>query len=174
MARTKAHEQLSVVVPRCFQCPTLGPHVRARPLEELPTGRVGPTDQRRDLGVVHVERLVQQEDGSLRRCQLLQQHEEGHRDLVEVLEPADARTVEVDGLGQPIAPALLAPRPRRAQLVEAEPADRGEKKGLRRRDITLPPLPADPGFLHDVLGARQIPEHAIGEREQLPTMRFEG
>src|SRR5262249_59083174 len=99
--------------------------------------------------------------------------EERHRYLIERLQTTQTSLVEIDGLGQTIAPALLAPALRRVELVEAEPCHDGHQVGARRIRLLTPSLPPQPRFLHHVLGPPDVAEHAIGQPGEESTVRFE-
>jgi hypothetical protein len=124
--------------------------------------------------VAHVEDVVKEKDGALGGREPLEQHQERHRDLVDHLDAADPAFVQIDGLRQAIAPALLASRARRAELIEAQARDRRQQERLRRFGVTPAVLPAHPSLLHRVLRPRQIAEHPIGQRQQRWTVCFEG
>ena len=147
--------------------------MRVRSLEQLAAGGVALAEQGRDVRVGHVEDVVQEQDRAFGGREALQDHQECHRDLVEHLHPPDAGLVQIDRLRQAIAAALLVPGARRAELVEAEARHGREQERFVRLDVFLP-LPADPRFLNDVLGAGHIAQHAIGEGEQRRAMLLEG
>src|ERR1700737_1008673 len=97
------------------------------PLTARATGPVRLSQQGRDLAVAHVEDVVEEKDGALGGREPLEQHQERHRDLVDHLDTPDAGLVQIDGLWQAIAPALLASRARRAELIEAQARDRRQQ-----------------------------------------------
>ena len=103
----------------------------------------------------------------------MKQHQERHRDLVDQLDTPDAALVEIDGLRQAIASALLVSGTRRSDLVEAEARHRRQQEGLRLLHVHLPSLPAHPRLLDHVLGERHVAEHSIGEREERGPVPFE-
>jgi len=79
-----------------------------------------------------------------------------------------AHLVAHQRLGQTHADIVLAPMRGRAQAVEAEVGGRAGQEGGRACDGGFVHLgPAQPGFLHDVLGVGARAEHAIGERPQV-------
>jgi hypothetical protein len=162
-----------VLLARRLHGPLLGGHVRASPTEHLAARPDGLSEHSRDLGVAHVEDLVQQEDGALRRCQPLQKQEKRHRDLVHELHRSPSSPVEVDRLRQAITAALFTPGPRRAELVQAKPRHRRQKKCLGGAHLGGVLVPAHPRLLHGVFCASDIAQHAIGEPQQRRTMRLE-
>src|SRR5262249_1676071 len=95
----------------------LGSNVLARALEELAAGGFTPADERRNLVVGEIEDVVQQQHGAFGRCQALQHDEERHRYLIERPQTTPASFVEIYGLRQTIASALLATVLRRVELV---------------------------------------------------------
>ncbi len=70
-----------------------------------------------DLLMIEIEDVVEQEHGALRGREALEHDQEGHGDLVEALDAREPALVEIDGLGQPIGAALLAPRAGGVELV---------------------------------------------------------
>ena len=148
-------------------------HVLSCALEELSAGGLALADQRRDLVVVEIEDLAKQQDGPLGGRQPLEHDQERHRDLIEHLHAADASFVEVDGLRQTVAAALLATRSRRIELVETQPRHQGHEIRARRLDLDVPAAPAQPRLLHDVFGAPEIAKHAVRVSDEQGPMRFE-
>src|SRR5258708_2148442 len=96
-------------------------------------------EQRGNLRVTHVEDVVQQQDRALGGRAALEEDQECHRDLVEHLDAPDASVVQVHWLRQAIAPALLASRARRAELVQAKARDRREEERLGRTSRSCRP-----------------------------------
>jgi hypothetical protein len=116
--------------------------------------------------VAEVEHVVEQEDRALGRTEPLEHHEDGHGELFQLVQAGQSVLVQVDGLRQPIAAALLPARPGRGELVQAQARHHRHQERLRRLDVSVTPMPAQPGFLDDVLGASDVAEHAIGEPHQ--------
>jgi hypothetical protein len=176
-----AHDRLEerlqhspVLLGRRDQRPPLHGHVVASAPQQLPAGRLALLDQRRDLAMAEVEDVVEEEHGPLGGREPLKHDQEGHRDLVEPLDAANAPITEADGLGQSIAPALLAPRPRRVELVQAQASHDLEQVAPGIVDGHVAPLPAEPRLLHGVLGAPAVTEHPVRERHERGPAGLEG
>jgi hypothetical protein len=151
----------------------LGGNVLARTPQELAAGGFTLADERRDLVVGKIEDVVEQQHRPLGGCQALQHDEECHRYLIERLQAAYSSFVEVDGLGQTIASALLVTSLRRVELVQAEPGHDRHQVGPRGVRILTPTLPAQPRFLHHVLGSAEVAEHAVRQSNEEGAVRFE-
>ena len=120
-----------------------------------------------------VEDVVEQERRALSRGETLQHYEERPRDAVDRLHAPEAALAEIDRLRKAITSALFAAGPRAIQLVEAEVGDGLDEERLGRVDPFGAARPAQPGFLHDILGAADVAEHSVGERDQFGTVGFE-
>ena len=162
----EGEEKTALLVVRGLERAPFGGDVVARALEDLPTCAVALAEEGGDLEVVHVEDVVQEEDGALGGGEPLQEHEERHRDLVERLEACETAVVEIDRLGEAVAAVLFATCARRAEVIETEARHGGEQESLGRVDLDVGAVPAEPCILDDVFGAGEIAEHAIGEREE--------
>jgi len=88
---------------------------------------------------------------------------------------SEAMTPRVqDRLGEPGADVMLPAHPGRFDLVEAEPRHDRRKEGTRLGHPGLiAGMPAQVGFLHDILGFRHRAEHAIGQTGKTSAMPFE-
>src|SRR5258708_4546376 len=157
-------EQPAVLVARSLENPAFGRHMLPRTLEKLAASGVALAEQRGNLRVTHIEDVVQEEDRALGGGEALEEDQECHRDLVEHLEAPDAGVLQVHWLRQAIAPALLASRTRRAELVQANARDRREEARLGRINLPLP-LPTHPSFLHYVLVPCHLSHPAVGQGE---------
>jgi len=128
------------------------------------------------LVVAVIEDVVEEEDGPLHRREPLEHEQERHRERVGFLGvPGNVleRAVGHERLRQPLAHVLLAPGPRRPQLIDREPRRHGRQVGLGRLDLGVSvahgPVVAQEGLLHDVLGLADAAEHAIRDREEQRT-----
>src|SRR5712691_3190979 len=158
-------QQLLVLLPRCADQPPPGRDLVTRALEELPARGRAARDERRDLLVAEVEHVVEQKRGALGGSEPLQHHENGHGELLPLLQTGHASFIEVDRLGQTIAAALLAPRPRRGELVQTQACHDRHQERLRRVDLDITLVPAQPRLLDHVLRAPHVSQHAVGERQ---------
>src|SRR5579872_1003603 len=166
-------EQAAVLVVHRRQRAPLGRDVLPRAAHELPAGGLGLVEQRRDLGVVVLEDLPQEEHGALRRSQFLEHDEERHRDAVDRLDRREPLLPQIDRLGEAIAPTLLEAGAAGVELIEAQACHHGDEERLGHLDRFGVRLPAQPRFLDDVLCASHVPEHPIGQRQQRGPMRLE-
>ena len=145
----------------------------ARALEELSARGLTLADQRRNLVVVEVEDVPQQQHRPLRRREALEHDQKRHRDPIDHLHAADASFVEIDRLRQAIPSTLLAPRSRRIELVETQTRHDGDEIRAWRLHGDVPAAPPQPRLLHDVFRAPEIAEHAVRVRHEQCPMRFE-
>jgi hypothetical protein len=154
-------------------------HVPARPHRELAHVVLTLPDDLRDLVVRVVEHLPQEKDGALLGREALEQDEEGKGQRVGHLRLPRRilRRVGDERLGQPLAHVALAPRPRRAQLVDPEPRDHGREVRARRLDPLAcleRVVDAEVGLLHHVLRLAHAAQHPVGDRERLRPQLLEG
>ena len=127
-------------------------------------------DDLRDLAVVVVEDLAEQEDGALDRRQALQQDEERHRERVGGLGLRGGVRLGAgqERFGQPLADVLLAADARGPEVVDAEACHDRREVRLRRLDLLaagLGAMDAEEGLLDDVLGLADAADHPVGDRE---------
>ena len=128
---------------------------------------IGLSQELGNLGVAEVEHVVEQEHPAFGRRETLQHDEKCHRNLIEHLDTSDSSIVECDRLGQSIRSALLAARPGRVELIEAQARDHLDDMRPGRVNLDRALLPADPRFLHGVLGATHLAQHAVSERQEI-------
>jgi len=145
------------------------PDALPRAVDQLPAGRLTLLEHARDLGVVGVEDVAEQERGSLLQPQPLQQDEERHREIRGHLR-APVR-VEVgrrgDGLWQPGADVMLTLARRPPQPVDPEPGGHGHEPRLRRPHLRgVGAMPPEVGLLHHVFRVLDGAEHSIRDAEQ--------
>jgi len=147
--------------------------VLARAVEELAARGVAPPHGARHLGHREVEHLMQDEHRPLQGRQRFEHREEGHGDRLRLGGALVARGgLGRDRLREPLAHVALAPPPRRADLVEAEPRHhRGEVRARRLNVFRVGG--AEEGILHDVLGVGGAPQHAVGDAHQPRALAFE-
>ena len=146
-------------------------------MDHLPAVRLALAQQGRDLGVVVVEGLLQQEGRAFLRTQPLQHGQEGQRDLFGHLGRLlwRGRFVDLRGGRQPRSGVVLALRPCGAQAVDAQPGGGGDQPGFGVADAgPVGLLPAQPGVLDDILGVAAAAQQAIGQPEQAGAVGFEG
>ncbi len=148
-------------------------HVPPGAPQKLSAGGLTLPEQRRDLPVIEIENVVEEEGGALRMRQPLKRDDERHRNLVQDVDLPDSAFFQVQRFRQSVAAALLASCAGGIELVEAKPGDDLDQVGLRRVDLHAALLPAQPRILHDVLRAAHIAEHPIGERHQRRPVHFE-
>ena len=148
-------------------------HLLACALQQLAAGGRAACDETRDLHVRKIEHIVQEQGGALGGREPLQDHEDGHGELLDGFQARHSRFRERDRLGQAVAAALFAPRPRRVELVQAEPRHHRHQERPRRVDLDLASVPAQPGLLHHVLGTPHVSQHAIREREHRGPVELE-
>src|SRR5260221_550764 len=91
---------------RCVEQPSSGSEALLGTTEKLPARGVALPEQRRDLGVLDLEDIVQQQDGALGRREPLQHDEKRHRDSIERL-AATETLVPRDGFRQLVAATAL-------------------------------------------------------------------
>ncbi len=139
--------------------------------EELPRVRLALPDDLRDLCVVVLEDLTEQEHRSLHRLQALEEYQERHRQRVghlRLLRHVVLRSGH-ERLGEPRADVGLTPGLRAAEVVDRESRHRGRQVALRGVDLGAllgRAAPPEERVLHHVLGLRDAPEHPIRDREQ--------
>src|SRR3954452_14550945 len=140
------------------------------PDRELPRVVLALADDLRDLGVVVVEDVVEEQRGALLGRQVLEQNEEGEREGARHLGLASRvlATVGHDGLRQPLSDVGLTAGSGRAPLVGRKPSCDGGDEGAGRFDLLAlveSVVDADQRLLHHVLGLRDAAEHPVGDRE---------
>jgi hypothetical protein len=131
----------------------------------------------RDLVVVVVEHLAQQEHRALDRTERLEHHQERHRDRLGERQPVArrGRALRHQRLREPRTDVGLALHARRAQVVDRQARHDRRQPGPRRVDLLVGSvLPAQEGVLHDVLRIAHAAEHAIGDPEEQAAMLLEG
>jgi hypothetical protein len=141
---------------------------------QLAARRLGALEHLGDLGVVHVEHVVQQERGALEWGQPLEGHQQRVRQVLGERVRLGGIGALDDRLGQPGADVVLAPRARRLHPVEAQPRGgaREERPGLGHGGA-VGGVPAQERVLCHVLRLGDRAEHAIGQPDEEPAMRLE-
>ena len=167
-AAKKRCGELLAPLPRGLEARPVGLDVPARPHRELARVGLGLADDRGDLAVAVVEHVAQQEHGALVGRQPLEQGDEGERERIgelRLLRRVGARVGD-ERLGQPLARVVLAPDPRRAELIDRQASGDRREEGPRRRDLLARVMEAQERLLRDVLGLGDAPEHAVGDPER--------
>lgn len=151
-------------------------HAVAGARGQLAAACLGAAQRAGDLGERHIEHIVQQEGGALGCGQPFQRQHQRHRYVMRDL--ARGRTgigLRVrQGLGQPGADIDLAAHARRFEHIQAQAGrDAREKRAriVQRGRIDL--APAQPGFLHDVLGLGPGAQHPVRQSVQVAPVRLE-
>ena len=117
-----------------------------------------------------------QEGGAFQWRQAFQRQHQRDREVLRIIVGAfgGERGAVEHRFGKPGSHVILVPRPRRFELIQAQPRDGPGQKGARivdRQAIRL--MPTQVGLLHDVLGLGQRTEHPVGEPGQMAAMRLE-
>ena len=120
-----------------------------------------------NLAIADVEHIVQQEGGSLLGREPLEQRKEGNGQIGSQIEVSIGRSLRDDRLRQPRTDVRLALGLEPPQPIDCQPAGRCHEPRFGALDAAGRHLvPADVGFLHDVLGVGARAEHAVGETEE--------
>ncbi len=135
-------------------------------------------DHRGDLLERDGEDVMENEGESLRRRELLQDHQQRESDRVgdesgvfgiALVGGSDDRVGHVDGVE-----VLLATGLSRAEHVEADPGDDGRQPAAEVLDVVdVGSLEPDPRLLEGIVGVGDRPEHAIGHRPQVRSLLLE-
>jgi hypothetical protein len=144
-----------------------GPHVPARPCDELAAVRLLAADDPGDRRVVVVEHVAEHERGALDRRELLEHDEERLRQRVGQLGPRarPRRRVLHQRLGQPRSDVRLAPDPRQPQVIDREAGRHGRDPCGRLVEGLPGARQPQQRLLHDVLGVGDAAEHPVGDAE---------
>ena len=144
---------------------------------ELPRRLRRAIDEAGDLVERHGEHVVQHERQPLGRCERLEHHEQrqphrvGQQRLVLGLGPVVAAD---DRVGHADVQRLLAPRPARAQHVEAHPRDDRRQPRAQVLDFArVRSAEPQPALLDRVVGLAQRAEHLVGHRSQVGAVLLE-
>lgn len=140
---------------------------------------LGPVEGGSDLRIGESERLAQDEDRTLKRGERLEddQHGQGHG----VGEHGTFRRIGYGGaefgdhgFGQPGPHVSLTAGPQMAKPVDGQPGGDAHEKGPRLPHVLTPGRgPAQPRFLHHILGVGDPAEHAVGDPGEGGPVGFE-
>ena len=163
--------QLVALLARRLEAWPALPGVASGAAGELTDVLLALADDRRDLRILVVEHVVQQQHGALLGGQALEQHQHRQRQRVGHLHLAGRIVVAVgdDRFRQPLADVALAAGARGTQLVDRQPRGDGGRKRVRRSDLLAAverPMHAHERFLHHVLGLGHASQHPIRDRER--------
>ena len=172
----KPFEQVRVLPAGRAEAGALHADVLPGPPQELPAVRFAEAEHPGDLRVRVLENFAQEKHGALDRGQALQEQQHRHRNRFVDLSDSQhvASRVGDERFGQPLAHVRLALHPSGLQVVDAEAADDGDEKRLRRSNVRLGrALPADERVLQRVFRIGHASQHAVRDRKEETAMMLE-